>query len=67
MINLATVAAMMTVGWIFSVLRHNVTIVDSLWGLGFVLVAAVTFWTGNGFTGRSLLILVLNRSRMHEL
>ena len=59
MINLATVAAMMTVGWIFSVLRHNVTIVDSLWGLGFVLVAAVTFWTGNGFTGRSLLILVL--------
>jgi len=59
MINLATVAAMMTVGWIFSVLRHNVTIVDSLWGLGFVLVAGVTFWTGNGFTGRSLLILVL--------
>ncbi|MCB2148101.1 MAG: DUF1295 domain-containing protein [Deltaproteobacteria bacterium] len=50
---------MMTVGWIFSVLRHNVTIVDSLWGLGFVLVAGVTFWTGNGFAGRSLLILIL--------
>lgn len=59
MINLATVGAMMTVGWIFSVLRHNVTIVDSLWGLGFVLVAGVTFWTGNGFGGRSLLILCL--------
>jgi steroid 5-alpha reductase family enzyme len=59
LINLATVSAMMTVGWIFSVLRKNVTIVDSLWGLGFVLVAGVTFWTGNGFTGRSLLILVL--------
>jgi steroid 5-alpha reductase family enzyme len=59
MINLATVTAMMTVGWIFSVLRHNVTIVDSLWGVGFVLVAGVTFWTGNGFTDRSLLILCL--------
>ena len=59
MINLATVGAMMTVGWIFSVLRHNVTIVDSLWGVGFVLVAGVTFWTGNGFGGRSLLILML--------
>ena len=32
---------------------------DSLWGLGFVLVAGVTFWAGNGFGGRSLLILVL--------
>ena len=59
MINLAAVGAMMTVGWIFSVLRRNVTIVDSLWGLGFVLVAGVTFWTGSGFGGRSLLILVL--------
>ena len=59
LINLATVTTMMTVGWIFSVLRHNVTIVDSLWGLGFVLVTGVTFWTGNGFAGRSLLILIL--------
>ena len=59
MINLAAVGAMMTVGWIFSVLHRNVTIVDSLWGLGFVLVAGVTFWTGSGFGGRSLLILVL--------
>jgi steroid 5-alpha reductase family enzyme len=59
LINLASLAAMMTVGWIFSVWRHNVTIVDSLWGLGFVLVAGVTFWTGSGFTGRSMLILMM--------
>jgi steroid 5-alpha reductase family enzyme len=59
LINLATVTAMMTVGWICSVLRRNVTIVDSLWGLGFVLVAVVTWWTGNGFTGRGLLVLIL--------
>jgi steroid 5-alpha reductase family enzyme len=56
-----SLAAMMTVGWVFSVWRHNVTIVDSLWGLGFVLVAGVTFWTGSGFTGRSLLVLIADR------
>jgi steroid 5-alpha reductase family enzyme len=59
LINLATVFAMMTIGWILSVLQRNVTIVDSLWGLGFVLVAGVTFWNGDGFSGRSLLILIL--------
>jgi steroid 5-alpha reductase family enzyme len=59
LINLTALSAMMTIGWIFSVLRHNVTIVDSLWGLGFVLVAGVTFWAGDGFSGRSLLILIL--------
>jgi steroid 5-alpha reductase family enzyme len=59
LVNLATLAAMMTVGWTFSVLRRNVNIVDSLWGVGFVLVAGVTFWLGDGFVGRSLLILVL--------
>lgn len=59
LVNLATLTGMMTLGWIFSVLHRNVTIVDSLWGLGFVLVAATTFWMGSGFSGRSLLILIL--------
>ena len=57
--NLAAVTALMTAGWLVSVFRRNVTIVDSLWGLGFVLVAGITFGTGSGFTGRSLLILIL--------
>ena len=59
MINLTAVTAMMTAGWIYSLLRSNVAGVDSLWGLGFVLVAGVTFGMGDGFGGRSLLILVL--------
>ena len=58
-INLASVTGMMLVGWFVSILRQNVTVVDSLWGLGFVLVAAITFWMGDGYGGRSLLILVL--------
>ena len=58
-INLASVTGMMLIGWFISILRHNVTVVDSLWGLGFVLVAAITFWMGSGYGGRSLLILGL--------
>lgn len=59
LINLAAVTVMMTVGWLVSVWRRNVTIVDSLWGLGFVLVAVITFYVGIGFGGRRLLVLVL--------
>jgi steroid 5-alpha reductase family enzyme len=57
--NLAAVTALMTAGWMVSVCRHNVTIVDSLWGLGFVLVAGITYGMGSGFTGRRLLVLIL--------
>ncbi|HSO20119.1 MAG TPA: DUF1295 domain-containing protein, partial [Desulfosarcina sp.] len=59
LINLAAVFGMMTIGWIVSVTRRNVTIVDSLWGLGFVVVATATHWMGGGYPGRSLLILLL--------
>lgn len=59
LVNLAAIGGMMTLGWIFSLLRRNVTIVDSLWGLGFVLVAVTTFWMGDGYSGRSLLILIM--------
>jgi steroid 5-alpha reductase family enzyme len=58
-INLASVTGMMLIGWFVSILRQNVTIVDSLWGLGFVVIAAITFWMGDGYGGRSLLILIL--------
>lgn len=57
--NLAAVVAMMIVGWLISLRYRNVTIVDSLWGLGFVLVAWMTFVQSAGFPGRSLLIAVL--------
>lgn len=58
-INLASIVGMMLVGWLISILRQNVNIVDSLWGLGFVVVAAITFWMGSGYGQRSLLVLVL--------
>ena len=57
--NLAAVAAMMIIGWFISLVYRNVTIVDSLWGLGFVLVAWLTYLMSDGYWGRKLLIASL--------
>jgi steroid 5-alpha reductase family enzyme len=56
LINLLAVTTMMVIGWVFSVHRHNVTIVDTLWGLGFVLIAWLTYFQVDGFPGRKLLL-----------
>ncbi|UCE54816.1 MAG: DUF1295 domain-containing protein [Desulfobacterales bacterium] len=57
--NLAAVFAMMIIGWFISLWYRNVTIVDSLWGLGFVLIVWITFSLSEGFPGRKTLIAVL--------
>ena len=57
--NLAAVAAMMIIGWLVSLAYRNVTIVDSLWGLGFVLIAWLTYFASDGFWGRKLLLAIL--------
>ena len=58
-INFLAVLAMMFLGWIISLVFKNVTIVDSLWGLGFVLIAWLTYVSAEGFQGRKLLITLL--------
>lgn len=57
--NLAAVIAMMIVGWLFSLRFRNVTVVDSLWGLGFVLIVWITFFLSEGFADRKILIAAL--------
>ena len=57
--NFAAVLAMMICGWFISLAYKNVTVVDSLWGLGFVIIAWTTFTLAEGFVGRRLLIAVL--------
>ncbi|MDX2448733.1 MAG: DUF1295 domain-containing protein [Desulfobacterales bacterium] len=57
--NFIAVLGMMLLGWIISLIIKNVTIVDSLWGLGFVLIAWLTYFTAEGFQGRMLLISLL--------
>jgi steroid 5-alpha reductase family enzyme len=47
------------VGWMFSIWRHNVTHVDSMWSIFFVLAALIYGWH-MGYAGeRNTLILVL--------
>lgn len=58
-INFLAVFMMMVLGWAVSLACRNVTIVDSLWGLGFVLIAWLTFFLADGFGGRRLLITLL--------
>ena len=50
-LNLAAVILMMTIGWLLSLVLKNVTVVDSLWGLGFVMIAWATFFLTEGFLG----------------
>ena len=57
--NLATVIAMMIIGWLISLRYRNVSIVDSLWGIGFVLIVWITFFLSDGFLGRKALIAIL--------
>ena len=58
-INLAAVITMMFIGWLFSIVKRNVNVVDSLWGLGFVLIAWLTFFLAEGFLARKLLIALM--------
>jgi steroid 5-alpha reductase family enzyme len=58
-INFLAVLAMMLVAWAVSLISRNVTHVDSLWGLGFVLIAWLTFFLSDGFGGRRFLICAL--------
>jgi steroid 5-alpha reductase family enzyme len=57
--NLAATAALMVAGWGASVAVRNVTLVDTLWGAGFFMIAWLTFFTADGYTGRALLLALL--------
>jgi steroid 5-alpha reductase family enzyme len=59
LINLAAVAVMMFCGWIYSLIKNNVTIADSLWGLGFILTAWITFFLSDGFITRKIILTAL--------
>jgi steroid 5-alpha reductase family enzyme len=58
-INFAAVVVMMLLGWSISLIHKDVTIADSLWGVGFVLIAWLTFFLTDGFLGRKVLICLL--------
>ena len=58
-INFLAVLAMMLLGWVVSLISKNVTHVDSLWGVGFVMIAWLSFTMAEGFMGRRILVTLL--------
>lgn len=57
--NLAAVSILMTGGWIYSIIKDNVTIADSLWGLCFILITWLTWLQSDGYWLRKTIILLL--------
>ena len=57
--NLAAVLALMAGAWALSLVLEDASIADVFWGLGFVLVAWVTFFLADGHLPRKALITVL--------
>ena len=53
------VTVLMLVTWLVSLLVRDASIVDIIWGAGFVVVAATAAVVGNGFPDRRYLLLTL--------
>lgn len=53
------IVALMFTTWVVSVAIKDASIVDIIWGFGFVLVAWIAFLAGDGYDGRKWLITLL--------
>ena len=54
--NLLVVMTLMTGVWLLSLTKQDASIVDVFWGLGFVVVAWLTFLRPDGYLGRKILL-----------
>ena len=59
LVNLAAVAASATIVWLISLRRKDAGVVDIFWGLGFVMIAWVTFGWSDAQAARAMLLCVL--------
>jgi len=57
--NLGAIVVLMTGVWLMSLVKRDASIVDVFWGLGFMLVAWLTFVKSDGYLGRKLLLTLL--------
>lgn len=55
----AAIAVLMVTTWLVSLLLRDASIVDIVWGLGFVVVAATSAAVGDGYADRRMLLLAL--------
>ena len=58
-VNALVIVAVMTATWLVSVVVKDASIVDIMWGPGFVAIAVATFFTADGHDTRQLLLLLL--------
>lgn len=58
-LNLAVLSGMMVCAWIISLILKDASIADIFWGLGFVLIAWVTFYLAEGYVFRKILLTTL--------
>jgi steroid 5-alpha reductase family enzyme len=55
----AAIVGLMMLAWLVSLALRDASIVDALWGLGFVLVAGVALAAGSGLSARRVLVFAL--------
>jgi steroid 5-alpha reductase family enzyme len=58
-LNLAAVIVAVLFVWVLSLLKHDAGIADIFWGLGFILVAWVTFFLSQGHGLRRFIVLAM--------
>ena len=58
-VNLLAAMALMLFVWFLSLIRKDASIVDSFWGLGFVLIAWITLLNSDEYTSRKILLALL--------
>jgi steroid 5-alpha reductase family enzyme len=59
LVSAGAVAALMLSSWVVSIVRRDASVVDVAWGLGFVLVAWLSFGLADGAEARKVLVLAL--------
>jgi steroid 5-alpha reductase family enzyme len=58
-LNLAAVVMTAFAGWLLSLKTENVTVADTLWAAGFVLIAWISFFFSEGWIGRKWLLAAM--------
>jgi steroid 5-alpha reductase family enzyme len=56
-ITLGVLVVFMTLGWLVSLARKDASVVDPIWGMGFIAAAVSYFFLLGGYSGRNVLVL----------
>jgi steroid 5-alpha reductase family enzyme len=58
-ITLGVTVVLMTLVWLFSLVRHDASVIDPFWALGFIVAAVSYLALTDGFMGRRVLVIAL--------